>query len=87
MGLLVLMMAGCPGLHDTKRRALAVQHYVDAPSNDTKRELDEAKRLDRRDIIVLEFVMLGIFGSCLFAFIRAGKSVHNNANSLPSVPK
>ena len=81
MGLIVLMMAGCPGLYDTRRRALAVRHYLEAPNEETKREVDEARRLDRKDIIVLEFVMSGVFSLSLFAFIRAGKRVHKKCSS------
>ena len=78
MSLILLLMAGCPGLHDTKRMALAWRHYNDAPSEETRREIDDAKRLNNREIMVFEVVMLGIFGLSLFAFIRAGKSVHNS---------
>ena len=76
MGLIVLMMAGCPGLYDSKRRVTAHRHYYDAPNEETKRELENAKRLDRRDIIVFETVMLGIFGVSVFAFVRIDKCVH-----------
>jgi len=79
MSLILLMMAGCPGLYDSKRRFTAQRHYEDAPSEETRREIEDAKRLDKRDIMVFEFVMLGILGFSVYAFIRAGKSVHNNA--------
>lgn len=79
MGLILLMMAGCPGIYDSKRRFAAHRHYADAPSDQTKREIEEAKRLDRRDIIVFEFVMLGVLGLSIYAFTRAGKRVQNNA--------
>lgn len=74
MSLIVLLMVGCPRLYDTKRMTLAWRHYNDAPSEETRREIDEAKRLNNREIIVFEFVMTGILGLSLFAFIRAGKS-------------
>ena len=74
----VLLMAGCPGLYDSKRRFDAQRHYGDAPSEETRREIEEAKRLDRRDIMVFEFVMLGILGFSVYVFIRAGKRVHKN---------
>jgi hypothetical protein len=79
MGLLLLIMASCPGLYDTKRAALAARHYLDAPSEETQREIEEAKKLDKRDLVVFELAMLGIFGLSIFAFIRAGKRVYKNA--------
>jgi hypothetical protein len=72
MSLIILLMAGCPGLHDTKRK-LAWRHYHDAPGEETRREIDEARRLNNREIVVFEVVMVGIFGLFLVAFIRAGK--------------
>lgn len=79
MGFLLLVMAGCPGLYDSKRRAIAHQHYFDAPSETTRTELEQAKRLDRRDVLVFEFVMAGTFAAALYAFIRAGRKVQSYA--------
>jgi hypothetical protein len=81
MSMVVLMMAGCPAQYDSKRRHTARRHYRDAPSEETRREIEEAKRLDRRDIMVFEFVMLGILGLSVYAFIRAGKIFHNDADA------
>lgn len=53
----VLLMAGCPGLYDSKRRFTAQRHYLRAPREETKREVEEAKRLDRRDIRVFESII------------------------------
>lgn len=89
MTLVVLLMAGCPGLYDSKRRFSSHRQFYDArrqhetaPTAETqrvldgaRRELDDAKRLDKRDIIVFEIIMLGILGVSIYAFIRAGKSV------------
>jgi hypothetical protein len=74
MGFLLLMMAGCPGLHD-KRRATAYAHYSATPNETTRIEFEEAKRLDGRDILVYEVVMAGIFAGAVCAFIRAGRKV------------
>jgi hypothetical protein len=79
MTLILLMMVGCPRLYDSKRRFAAHRHHANAPSEETKREIQEAERLDRQDIMVFEFVMLGVFGLSLYAFTRAGKRVRNNA--------
>ena len=90
MAFVMLLMAGCPGLYDSKRRFSSHRQFYDArrqheiaPTPETqrafdvaKRELDDAKRLDRRDIMVFEIFMLGILGVSVYAFIRAGKSVH-----------
>ena len=78
MGFLLLVMAGCPGQYDSKRRAIASGHYYDAPNEATHIELEEAKRLDRRDILVYELVMAGVFVGAAYAFIRAGRKVQTN---------
>ncbi len=69
---IVLMMVGCPCLQHTTRRAIATRHYYDAPSDRTEREVDEAKRLDRRDILVFELVMAGLFVLSLRGYDRVG---------------
>jgi hypothetical protein len=79
MGFLLLVMAGCPGLYDSNRRAIAHRHYYDAPSEATRIELEEAKRLDRRDIVVYELVMAGVFTVAVYAFIRAGRRAQTHA--------
>lgn len=48
------MMLIFPGLHDTRRMALAVQRYHEAPSDATRAELEDAKRLDRGEILIWE---------------------------------
>jgi hypothetical protein len=75
MSLIILMMVCFPGLWDSKRYFEAYRHYRDAPSGETKREIEDAKRLHSRDIMVFEFVMLGFFGLSVYAFIRTGKRV------------
>ena len=89
MGFVVLLMAGCPGLFDSKRSFHAHRQYISAQrqhepaaSAETEREIgvakqevEQAKRLDRRDIMVFEVFILGIFCLSLYAFIRVGKSV------------
>jgi hypothetical protein len=70
---LLLTMASCPGLWDTKRRAVAHRHYIDSPSQATEKELEDAKRLDRRDIIIFECVMGCIVGLAFYALIRVGR--------------
>jgi hypothetical protein len=93
MAFVVLLMAGCPGLYDSKRRFSSHRQFYDAqrqhetaPTAETQRALDgarkqleDAKRLDRRDIMFFEAFMLGILGVSIYAFIRAGKSVQKNS--------
>ena len=67
---LLLAMAGCPGLWDTKRRRIAFHNYRETPSEVTKAALVEAKRLDRRNIIVFEVVMGGIACVAALALLR-----------------
>jgi hypothetical protein len=79
MSVIVLLMAGCPGLYDSKRREIAHRHYTAAPSDSTLKELDEAKRLDSRDILVFELVMAGVLALSVIGFDRAGKCDSKNA--------
>jgi hypothetical protein len=89
MAFVVLMMAGCPGLYDSKRRFSSHRQFYDArrqhetaPTVEKQRaldlarqELEDAKRLDKRDIMFFEVFMLGVLGVSVYAFIRAGKIV------------
>ena len=72
---LILAMVGCPGLYDSKRSVLAHRHYYDAPGQWTQRELDEARRLDRRDILIYELVLGAILVSSVFTLLRLDKNV------------
>ena len=78
MALIVLMMVSMPGLYDTKRRAIAVYHYHIAPSETAKREVEEAKRLDRRDTIIFGFVLFGVFGLSTYTFVWTGRKITRN---------
>jgi len=85
----LLIMAGGPGLYDSQRRSASHRQFYHAqrqheisPSAETKHALDaatqgleEAKRLDRRDIIFFEAFMLGILAVSVYGFIRAGKNL------------
>jgi len=77
MTLWIFLMAGCPAMHDSVRMQRAFNHFYAAPSEKTRQELDEARRLDRRDILVYESVMAVILGATIFGFIRAGRKVDN----------
>jgi len=70
MSFTLLAMVGCPGLYDSKRRAVASRHYFDSPNEMTKRALEAAKADDRREILICEIVMAAIFGLSLFTYVR-----------------
>jgi hypothetical protein len=83
MAFVVLLMAGCPGHYDSRRRASASLHYYmaqrqhgSAPCAETRRaveaarrDLEEAKRVDRRHIMAYEVFLLGILGVSVFALV------------------
>ena len=70
-GILLIGMAGCPGLYDSKRSKKAQREYSDAerlyqesPSVESEQRfsmaenaLMETRRLDRRKIIKMEIIM------------------------------
>ena len=91
MGLIISAQISLPGLQDTRRRSLAMhqlfdahQQHESAPSTVTQQklaaanlELAEARRLDRRDLILIELFLLGVLGASAYAFIRAGRHMDN----------
>ena len=83
----LLLMVGCPAAVEDSRRAprrhynAARRNYESEPSAETQREVEtarleveESKRLRRRDLVRSEICMLGIIGVSVYAFIRAGRS-------------
>ena len=78
----LLLMVGCPGLYDSHRSFVAHSHYYDAPSEKTKQELDEAHRLDRRDILVYESVMALILGAAIYGFIRVDRKAESHGRQM-----
>jgi len=78
MGFLLPFMASCPGLYDSRRSAIAHRHYFESPSQGTQMELEEAKRLNQRDILIYESVMAGMFALAVYAFLRAGRKVRTH---------
>jgi len=55
MGLLVLMMASCPGLHDSKRMAVASHHHIKAPSEITYMQIEKAREDDYKSIVAKRY--------------------------------
>jgi hypothetical protein len=76
MGLIFLLTIGYPGLHDSIRYHKAYSAYRNAPNEQTQRALQDAKRLDHRNIMIFECIMFGILGLSVYSFIRAGDVVH-----------
>jgi hypothetical protein len=75
MGLLLFVTVCYPGLYDSKRRAAAQLNYTEAPNDMTRMELENAKRIDRRDLLLCELVTCGLFAVTVYAFVRAGKKI------------
>ena len=75
MSFILFLMVACPAFHHTNRLKLAVRHYNDAPSPGTQREIEEANRLDNKDMFFLELVMAGVFGLSIYAFTRSRRIV------------
>jgi hypothetical protein len=87
IGFVVLLMVCLPTASHTKRTRQAFREYFEAQRADeagstaeTKRlvevarlKVEEAKRLDRKQILVIELVMLGILVGVGFGFMRAGR--------------
>jgi hypothetical protein len=71
MAFVVLCMISLPGLWDTKRRMHASRVHFSAPSEETRAALEEAKRLDRKDILRFELTCAVILGTAIYFYIRA----------------
>lgn len=67
------LMLGCPGIYDSHRTAVAYRHYFDNKNDETRREVDAARKLDRRDIVVWEIIMAAVLAGAIYGFIRAGR--------------
>jgi hypothetical protein len=80
MSLIVLMMTGFPAFYDSKRQAVSSRHHRDAPSAATLKELQDARRLDRRDILIFEFAMAGLVALAAFGLAQTRKYDSTRAN-------
>jgi hypothetical protein len=76
IAMVLLIMIGLPRLYDSRRMALAFQHHNESPSEETRREIEQARQLDRREILVSELVLAGILGLSVFVFIRVRRKRH-----------
>jgi len=83
MVLVVVAMVFAPGSYDTRRRATATRDYLVAPSEETRQALSEAKRQERRNILIFECVMLGVLGLSGYAFVRSRRPDLGGVETLP----
>ena len=67
------MMLSFSGLYDTRRTALAWHHYHDMRSDATRREIEDAKRLDRREILMWETALGTVLIWPVVALVRLTK--------------
>ena len=89
MGSIVLMMVSCPAMQHTPWTRSALKEFFAArradeagSTEETKRnldaarlKLDEAKRKDRKQLLVIESLLLGVLGLAGYAFVRAGRRI------------
>ena len=73
--LLVLTIAGCPGMFHSKQRREAHYKHSVSPSAETEREIQRAKELDRWSALRIQVVLLPLLGASIYLFVRAGKSM------------
>lgn len=78
IGFWLVLMVGCPGTYDSRRSAIAHKHYFDAPSDETRLDVAEAHRLDKRGILVSEVIMAAILAAAIYGFIRTGKKAESH---------
>lgn len=73
IGLIVFLMVGIPGFHHTAGMRDAVRNHAASPSEETKKQLEEVKRVQREEVRKFEWVMAGLLVLCTWGFVRAGK--------------
>jgi hypothetical protein len=67
---ILFLMAACPPLYDSHRSFVAHRNYYANSNQTTLRELNAAKKLDRRDIRVFETIMTIGLLVCGIAFAK-----------------
>jgi hypothetical protein len=75
---LIVMMIGFPGCYDSKRRADAHRQYRDAPTEQTRTVLQDAKASDRRHILVFEVALGCVLAVLWWALVRTNKNTHES---------
>jgi hypothetical protein len=75
---LILVMLGFPGLYDSKAMAEAHRQHRDAPSEQTRQELQDAKASDRWHILTFKVAFGGVLAVLFWALLRTEKNVHES---------
>jgi hypothetical protein len=89
IGFVVLLMVACPAMQHTTWTRSALRQSFEAqradetgPTAETKRlveaarlKVEEAKRMDLKQMFFIELVMLGILFAAGYVFVRAGRQV------------
>lgn len=80
IGLIVVLMVGIPGFHHTAGMREAVRNHAASPSEESKRKLEEVKRVQREEVRKFEWVMAGLLVLCTWGFVQAGKKAGAGVN-------
>ena len=80
MSITILTMLDFPGCYDSRRRSVAHGHYYDSPSDATRKELQDAKLADWKDIAIYEMVLAGFLALNVFVYLRVEKFAEKNEN-------
>ncbi len=78
MSVTILTMLGFPGCYDSRRRMVAHSHYYESPGDATRKEVQDAKRADWRDIAIYEALLAGFLGLTVFVYLRVEKRAEKN---------
>jgi hypothetical protein len=78
MSVTILTMLSFPGCYDSRRRMVARSRYHDSPGEATRKELQDARRADWRDIAVYEAVLAGFLGLTLLVYLRVEQRAEEN---------
>jgi len=67
-------MISLPGLQDSRQMATAVHHYYDSPNDATRKEIEDARVADRKQMIKIELVLGAFLMLPTILFIRSWKT-------------
>jgi hypothetical protein len=73
MAMLVLLMISLPGSQDSRRMAKAWAHYRDTPNDSTRKELEDARAADRKQMIKIELALGAILAIPTVLFVKLSK--------------
>ena len=70
----ILLMIGLPGLQDSRQMMTAWNHYYDSPNDATRKELDNARIADRKQMTKIELVLGSFLALSAILFFKSGKN-------------